>query len=95
LGGCKYRDKDLLYASASPSQRSVLFLSDLQRSSAAAAALWLANHAGEIKFRGQLARPTLLLHLDLLGVGCAATMRLSLANLLAPGQGLTLWQYRS
>jgi hypothetical protein len=92
--GCKYRDQDLLYAvSFSIAAFQLLFPFQIYNEVLLLpAALWLANHAGEIKFRGQLHALLYYCTWIVLGVGWAATIGLSLANLLAPGAGLTLWQ---
>jgi len=92
--GCKYRDQDLLYAvSFSIAAFQLLFPFQIYNEVLVLpAALWLANHAGEIKFRGQLHALLYYCTWIVLGVGWAATIGLSLANLLAPGAGLTLWQ---
>jgi len=86
--GCKYRDQDLLYAvSFSIAAFQLLFPFQIYNEVLLLpAALWLANHAGEIKFRGQLHALLYYCTWIVLGVGWAATIGLSLANLLAPGQ---------
>ena len=55
-------------------------------------ALWLARNASKIRRRGQLHALLYSCSWIVLGGGWAASVGLSLANLLFPGAGLTLWQ---
>lgn len=55
-------------------------------------ALWLAGNGSKIQSRGQLHILCCSCTWIVLGVGWTAAIGLSVANLVAPGPGLTLWQ---
>jgi hypothetical protein len=89
----KYREQDLMFAVCfSIATFQLLFpLQIYNEILLVPVALWLARNASEIQRRGQL--HTLLYSCTwiVLGAGWATAIGLSLANLLFPGAGLTLW----
>jgi hypothetical protein len=91
---CRYCDRDLLFAvSFSITAFQLLFPFQIYNEVLLApAALWLAKHASEIKSRGQLHALLYCCTWIVLGAGWAATIGLSLSNLLSPGSGVNLWQ---
>ncbi len=91
---CRYRDQDLLFAiSFSVAAFQLLFSFQIYNEVLLLpAALWLAGNAGKINARGQLHTLLYCCTWIVLGVGWAAAAGLSLANLIVPGAGLTLWQ---
>ena len=90
----RYRDEDLLLAiSFSIAVFQLLFPFQIYNQVLLLpAAVWLARNAAAIQSRGQLLTLSYSCTWIVLGAGWASALGLSLANLITPGAGLTLWQ---
>ncbi len=91
---CRYCDQDLQFAvSFSIAAFQLLFPFQIYNEVLLLpAALWLAKNASKFTSRGQLHILLYGCSWIVLGAGWAAAIGLALANLIAPGAGVKLWQ---